>query len=172
MTAARGIGWARGVGFVLGIGLAITAVFGWRLPRGDGRLGADVAIAFLRTGELEVSSTTPIITANGLQPGVSAVGTIDVRNSSGSKLAVDVAAEPSIHDLDALLWVDIVSNGTQIYRGPLGGLRNGADRPFTVSAQQTRTLDVRTWLPTAVDAGFEGRIDEVTLTFQPKVVSP
>jgi hypothetical protein len=171
MNAARRIGWARGIGFVLGISLAVTAVVAWRLPRGTGRLGADVAIAFLQTGELQLSSVTPIITSSGLRPGASAAGTVDVRNSSGSRLSVAVTAEPSTADLDRLLWIDIAAAGKHIYHGPLGDLREGSTQRFTISAQQTRTLDVRTWLPSTVD-GFEGRIDEVTLTFQPRVVSP
>jgi hypothetical protein len=172
MTAERGIGWARGIGFVLGVSLAVTAVLGWRLPRGTGRLGADVAIAFLQTGELQLAETTPLITASGLRPGASATGTVDVRNSSGSRLSVSVTAEPSITDLDRLLWIDITAAGERLFRGPLGELRDGAGRRFTISPLQTRTLDVRAWLPATVTDGFEGRIDQVNLTFQPRVAAP
>jgi hypothetical protein len=171
MSAQRGIGWARGIGFVLGVSLAVTAVLGWRLPRGTGRLGADVAVAFLQTGELQLSETTPLITRSGLRPGGSASGTVDVRNSSGSVLSVSVAAEPSIGDLDELLWLDVVASGKRIYHGPVGDLREGSAQRFTIAPLQTKTLDVRTWIPTAVENGFEGRIDSVTLTFGPKVVS-
>jgi hypothetical protein len=169
MSAERGIGWARIVGFVLGVSLAITAVVGWRLPRGTGRLGADVAIAFLQTGELQLSSVTPIINANDLQPGRSAAGSVEVRNSSPSRLSVGVTAEPSISDLDAVLWIDVSAAGEPLYHGPLGDLRDGSTR-FVISSQQARTLTVRAWLPTDVHDGFEGRIDTVNLTFDPKVV--
>ena len=141
MTAARSIGWARAVGFVLGVSLAISAVLGWRLPRGTGRLGADVAVAFLQTGTLQLSSVTPLINANDLQPGgATATGTVDVRAS-----------------------------GTPLYHGTLGDLRGGS-RPFTISPLQRRTLQVRTWLPTDVSSGYDGRIDEVNLTFHEEVV--
>lgn len=169
MTAARGIGWARGIGFILGVSLAVTAVVGWRLPRGTGRLGADVAIAFLQTGELQLSDTTPLITSSGLQPGATANGTVEVHNSSPVRLSVSIVAQPSITDLDSLLWVEITAAGRRIFHGPLGDLREGSDR-FTISPTQTRTLGVRAWLPTTVDGGFEGRIDEINLTFGQKVV--
>jgi hypothetical protein len=169
MSAERGIGWARIVGFVLGVSLAITAVVGWRLSRGTGRLGADVAIAFLQMGELQLSSVTPIINANDLGPGRSAEGSVEVRNSSPSRLSVGVAAEPSISDLDAVLWIDVSAAGKQLFHGTLGDLREGSTR-FVISPRQARTLSVRAWLPTDVHGGFEGRIDAVNLTFDPKVV--
>jgi hypothetical protein len=169
MSAERGIGWARIVGFVLGVSLAITAVVGWRVPRGTGRLGADVAIAFLQTGELQLSSVTPIINANDLRPGRSAAGSVEVRNSSPSHLSVGITAEPSIADLDTLLWIDVSAAGKPLYHGTLGDLRDGSTR-FVISSQQARTLTVRAWMPTDVHDGFEGRIDTVNLTFDPKVV--
>jgi hypothetical protein len=168
MSAERGIGWARTVGFVLGVSLAVTAVVGWRLPRGTGRLGADVAIAFLQTGELQLSSVTPIINANDLRPGRSASGSVEVRNSSPARLSVAVAAEPSIKDLDSVLWIDVTAAGKPLYHGTLGDLRDGSTA-FVIAPEQTRTLDVRTWLPSDVEAGYEGRIDAVSLTFDPKV---
>jgi hypothetical protein len=170
MTAERGIGWARGIGFVLGISVALTAVLGWRLPRGAGRLGADVAIGFVQTGELQLSAVTPLINASGLRPGASAEGTVGVRNSSGSRLSVVVTAEPSISDLNRLLWIEISVAGTRIFRGPLGELRYGSGR-FRISPQQTRTLDVRAWLPATVDDGYEGRIDSVRLSFDPSAMA-
>ena len=170
MTAARGIGWARGIGFVLGVSLAISAVLGWRIPRGTGRLGADVAVAFLQTGTLQQSSVTPLINANDLQPGgAAAAGTVDVRNSSASTLTVRVKAEPSITDLDPLLWIDVRTSGRSLYRGTLGELRDGS-RAFTISPLQTRTIEVRTWLPTDASTGYDGRIDEINLTFREEVV--
>lgn len=172
MNAARGIGWARGIGFVLGVSLAISAIIGWRLPRGTGRLGADVAVAFLQTGTLQLSTATPLINASDLRPGGAAAnGTVDVRNSSGSTLAVRVKAEPSIADLDSLLWIDVRASGRRVYRGTLGDLRGGS-KAFTISPLQTRTLLVRTWLPTDVTNGYDGRIDEVNLTFHEEVVRP
>lgn len=169
MSAERGIGWARFVGFVLGVSLAVTAVVGWRLPRGTGRLGADVAIAFLQTGELQLSSVTPIINANDLRPGRSAAGSVEVRNSSPSRLSVGVTAEPSISDLDAVLWIDVSAAGRPLYHGTLGNLRDGSTR-FVISSQQARRLTVRAWLPMDVHDGYEGRIDTVNLTFDPKAV--
>jgi hypothetical protein len=169
MSAERGIGWARTLGFVIGVSLAVTAVLGWRLPRGTGRLGADVAVAFLQTGELQLSSVTPIINANDLQPGRSATGTVEVRNSSPARLSVGITAAPSITDLDPVLWIDVSAAGKSLYHGTLGALRGGSAR-FVISPLQTRALDVRTWLPTDIQGGYQGRIDAVTLTFDPKVI--
>ena len=170
MTAQRGIGWARGVGFVLGVSLAVTAVLGWRLPRGTGRLGADVAIAFLQTGELQLSSTSPVVMATGMRPGRSADGSVEVRNSSPSHLAVGVTAEPSSSDLDGVLFVEVTAAGERLYRGTLGGLREGSVR-FAIAPLQTRTLSIRAWLPSDAEGGYEGRVDQVNLDLDPKVVA-
>ncbi|HEX9123630.1 MAG TPA: hypothetical protein VF984_09775 [Actinomycetota bacterium] len=172
MNAERGAGWARGIGFVLGVTLAVTAVFGWRLPRGTGRLGADVVIGFLQTGELHLSDTTPLITASGLQPGASGEGSVEVRNISGSRLGVAVDAQPSIADLDRLLWIEVTAGGTRIFQGPIGELRDGSIQRFAIAPSQTETVDVRTWIPTSAGGGYEGRIEQVNLTFDPKVSQP
>jgi hypothetical protein len=171
MSRQRGIAWARGIGFVLGAGIAVSAIAGWTLPRGTGRPGADVAVVFLQTGELQLSSLTPVIDESSLYPGTPAEGSVDVRNSSGSRLDVGLSAEPSVEALDRLLWIDISAAGRRIFRGPLGALRDGSQR-FTISPLATRTLDVRAWLPASVAGGYEGSIDDVNLTFDPRVVAP
>ncbi len=170
MTVERGIGWARGIGFALGLAVAIAAVVGWALPRGNGRLGADVVIGFLQTGELHISAPAATINAPALYPGGGAGGSVRVRNIGPSPLSVRVQAQPSIGDLDRLLWIDVAASGRRIFRGPVGELRDGSHGRFTIASGQARTIDVRTWLPSSVDGGYEGRIEQVNLTFDPEVV--
>ena len=171
MSMQRRFGWARGAGFVLGIALAVTAVLGWRLPRGTGHLGADVVVAFLQTGEIHVSSATPIVTASGLHPGASARGSVEVHNIGPSRLAVAIEAQRSAGALDRLLWIDITSGSARFYRGPIGGLRAGSPHRFSIVRGAVRTLDVRTWIPADVESGYEGQIEQVDLTFDARATA-
>lgn len=167
----RTIGWARGVGFLLGLSVAMAAVLAWRVPAGSGSLGTDLAVVALPTGELQLSTTGPVVIASGMHPGVAATGSVDVRNHSGSELRIRVAAEPSIRDLDDLLWVEIDGDGRDLFRGTVGELREGASRGFSLQPGETTTLGIRGWLPTSVESGYQGRIIDIGIVFVPEVVT-
>jgi hypothetical protein len=166
----RVIGWARGVGFLLGLSAAIVSVLSWRIPAGSGTLGSDIAIAARPTGELALSTTAPFVISSGMHPGSAATGTVEVRNHSAAVLRISVAAEPSIADLDDLLWIEIDGDGRDLFRGTVGELRAGSTRTFELRPGQTTTLGVRGWLPTSVGTGYQGRIVDVGLVFEPEVV--
>jgi hypothetical protein len=171
MNEARTIGRVRATAFVLGIVGALVTVLGWSVPRGDGALNADVVVTAMPTGELDVTPLDPFISASSLAPGADATGSVAVYNETGATLAIRIGAEPSTRDLDDLLWVEVTSGGRSIYRGTLGGLREGSTSAFTLRSARSTTLDVRTWLPAGTSSGYEGRIDQINLTFDPGVVA-
>ena len=165
---SRGIGWARGIGFVAGLTIALAAVLAWRVPSGSGSLGTDLIVATGPTGELVVSKTGPFISATGLRPGAEAdaqSGSLRVENQTAVTLSIQVQAVPSTTDLDPLLWMAIYVGGKELYRGPIEALREGTPDAFTLASTDKATIDVRTWLPSFVTSGYEGRIANVDLTF-------
>jgi hypothetical protein len=163
----RGLGWARGLGFLAGIAIASLAVLGWRLPPGSGTLGADLVVATAPTGELAVSTTGPIITASGMRPGPAdgaPSAQVELSNRTAALLDVTVVARASTHELDDLLWVQLEGDGEGLFRGPLSELLRGAP-PFRLASGERTTLEVRTWLPGSVSAGYQGRVVTVDLSF-------
>lgn len=170
MSSRRAIGWGRGLGFIAGFAIAVGAVLSWRIPAGTGELGADVSVVALPTGELKLSTTGPFAASSGMHPGSAVMGSVEVSNDTGSELRVTVGAEPSTADLDELLWVELDAGGRDLFRGPLGELRIGTSGAFELRPGETTSLGVRGWLPTSVDGGFQGRIVDLALTFDPRAV--
>lgn len=161
--------WVRGVGLLVGLGLTVAAVATWRVPHATGHLGSDVVIATEPTGELGISPAGPLVTANGLMPGEETAapsGAIQVRNRTGSTLFVQLRGLPSAADLDRLLWVGIDADGSRIFRGPLGDLRSWTEEALTLVPGEHTDLSVRTWLPSSVASGYQGRIETVSLEFR------
>lgn len=170
----RGNGRARGMGFLAGLTIAAVAMLAWRIPTGNGTLGTDLIVATGPTGELAVSQTGPFISATGMHPGAEAdapSGTVKVENQTAVTLSVKVQALPSTRDLDSLLWISINAGDTQLYRGPVGAIRQGTPSAFTLDSTQKATIDVKTWLPRTVTSGYEGRIANVDITFLSTAVS-
>ncbi len=164
----RGNGWARAIGFMAGLTIAAVAVLAWRIPVGNGTLGTDLIVATGPTGELVVSQTGPFISATGMHPGAEAdapSGSVRVENQTAETISVKVRALPSTPDLNSLLWIAIDAGGKQLYRGPVGAIRQGTPNAFTLDSTQKETIDVRTWLPPTVTSGYEGRIANVDITF-------
>ncbi|MDP9343881.1 MAG: hypothetical protein M3Q23_17685 [Actinomycetota bacterium] len=155
---------AFAVGILVVVGLFAWAVNAWAIPRGDGKVGADVTFITGPIGELAVPGGA-FLRGTDLRPGgPSAAGSIPVRNQTGGPLDVTVQALPSIRDLDTLLSVEVSAGSRAVYRGPLSGLEVGSN-PLRLAAGHTQILDVRVWLPASVRDGYQNRIDDVTLAF-------
>jgi hypothetical protein len=170
MNEPRGMGWARGIGFLTGLALATAAIIAWRIPPGNGTLGTDLLVAAVPSGEIQVSTPGPFASGTGVRPGPESngpSGSVEVRNITGQTLPIGVKVTVSISDLDSLLWVDLEAGGRRLYRGPIGELTHGDVPTFTLKSGRSTTIDVRAWLPTSVASGFEGRIANVDLAFEP-----
>ena len=166
MSERIGLGWARGIGFLMGVAAAFALLLSWRVPGGDGRLGADVLVAAASTGEIAVARPGPLLSATGMSPGSeAAAGSLTIYNRSPLTMSVHVKAVPSNHDLDDLLWVSIEANGDNLYRGPLGTLSEGTPNGFLLAPGDGRDLSISAWLPTSAGSGYEARIASIDLTF-------
>ena len=155
--------WPRVAGFVAGLAIVAVLVGTWGVPRGDGRLGADVTFVTGPTGELAIPSG-PVLRATAMEPGDRATGIGSVRNQTGRALGVRIRALPSIGDLDRVLEVGIHAGGRVVYAGPLGGLRTWS-APFRLGSGQRVRLSILASLAGGSGDASRGRIDDVVLQF-------
>jgi hypothetical protein len=150
--------------------IASIAVIAWRIPPGTGTLGTDLVVASVPTGEVQVESPGPFITSPGMHPGPESnapSGTMTIRNIAAAPLTIRVTATVNIGDLDPLLWVALDADGRPLFRGPIGKLEHGSARTFVLPSGADATIGVHVWLPPTVTTGYEGRIANVDLTFEP-----
>ena len=104
----RGDMAVRGAALFLGLAIAFSAVVAWRVPPGEGVLGADVVLAAMPTGELAVDPTGPFLSAAALQPGPEAGAATEelaLTNITAVPQVVRFHAVPAGKDLQDLLWI-------------------------------------------------------------------
>lgn len=169
----RGDMAVRSAAFALGLLVAFGAVIAWRMPPGEGVLGADVIVAAANTGEVHVDPVGPFVSATGLQPGERADAPTEelaLTNITALPQVVRVRALPTGEDLDEVLWVSIVSGDRELFDGPLGELRAGSPDGVTIASGQTRSLDVSVWIPDHAGEDFRGRIESIDLEVLPEAV--
>jgi hypothetical protein len=156
-------------GFLLGLALVAGVALSTRVPDATGSAGADVIISASSNGEVTVTPPGPFARGLGLEPGRArnpAGGTIGVHNSTGSAADVRVRMLRSIHDLDAILQVDVSADGNRVYSGPLGGLEEWSRGSFRLDRGADGHVTVTASLPSTVAKGYEARVADLTLEFQ------
>ncbi|MEX0755249.1 MAG: hypothetical protein WEA54_05170 [Actinomycetota bacterium] len=169
----RGDMAVRGAAFILGLAIAFSAVVAWRVPPGEGVLGADVIVAAANTGVVHADPVGPFLSATGLQPGTegrAASEELSLTNISALPQVVQVRALPTGVDLDEVLWVEVDAAGHRVFRGPLGDLRSASPGSVTIASGQTRTLTVSVWIPEDAAEDFRGRIESIDLEVLPRGV--
>jgi hypothetical protein len=159
--------WARRVGLAVGLAVAAALVLAGRLPAGDGTLGADLVVAAHPTGELGVRPSGPFLQGVDLRPGDEARGEVEVVNQTGVPLEVRVRGLPSSTQLDGLLRIAIEAGDEPVFRGTLGQLRRWSSAALRLEPGGSRTLSVQAWLPASLRGGYEGRVEQVGLEFDP-----
>ena len=138
------------------------------MPPGEGPLGLDLRVTASPTAELAASPAGPLLTATRLVPRTrrsGAEGTAHVVNQTGRPLAVKLRALPSSGDLDELLMLELWADGQPLRRARLGQLRRFGRERFVLASGQTRRVRVRASLPSSVEHGYEGRIEDVRIEF-------
>jgi hypothetical protein len=161
-TGNRIEAYVRRAGVAAGVALVAVLVLAFRVPDGRRTLGADVIMSLSPTGELGVSRPGPFMSVTGLRPGGSFRGETIVHNQTGKGLAVRLRALPDGKDLDRVLQVDVNAEGTRLFHGPLGGLRERT-RAFEFASGARRALRIRASLPGGLKNGYAGRIETVKL---------
>lgn len=149
------------VGLTIGLAVVMLAVSGWRIPGGDGHLGADIFFSSGPTGELEVSPSGPFLRATSMRPGGEAHGSLMLRNQTGARLAIRVRGLPDRPDLDGLLQVEVRSGKVRLFSGTLGRLLRWSHGALVLRSGERGQLDFRAWLPADLKVGYQGRIASV-----------
>lgn len=163
----------RGIGLVLGLAIALLAILAWRLPPGEGSLGADLVMVSGPIGELAVEPAGPFFSAVHMRPGPeadAASAELELLNKTARTLSLQMRVLPSDDDLNDVAWVAVSDGGRDLYRGPLGGLTSWTDRRVSLATGARTTLGFRAWIPDGTGPGYEGRIATVTVEFLPTVV--
>jgi hypothetical protein len=153
----------RAVGFTLGLAIVALALVGWRVPAGNGTLGADVTLYSVENGNLAVSPSGVLALKRGLGEGDELAGRVKVRNRTGKAVRVQLRTPADRPDLDSLLDVEARAGKTLLYRGRLVGLRNWTKRSFALAPGKTQDVSLRAALPK--DAG--GRFATLNLELRP-----
>lgn len=153
----------RAVGFFLGLVIVALALVAWRVPPGDGTLGADVTLFSVENGNLAVSPSGAFAQERGLEQGDDLTGRVTVRNRTGKAMRIQLRAPADRPDLDALLDVEATAGKTVLYRGRLVGLRYWTRKTFVLAPRASQDVRLRASLPQ--DAG--GRFATLSLELRP-----
>lgn len=141
----------RAVGFFLGLAIVALALVAWRVPPGDGTLGADLTFFSVENGNLAVTPSGAFALKRGLEQGDELAGRVTVRNKTGKAIRIQLRAPADRPELDALLDVEATAGKTMLYRGRLVGLRRWTNRSFVVAPHARQDVRLRATLPQ--DAG-------------------
>ena len=145
---------ARAAAFLVGLAIVALALATWRVPPGDGVLGADVTLNAIQHEGLDLSRSGPFAQARGLTDGGTVEGRIAVRNPGAKSVSVRLRAPADRSGLDRMLEVEARAGGAVIYRGRLRGLRRWTRRTFRIHAGQSQTVELRARLRGAAPGRF------------------
>jgi hypothetical protein len=171
-TAARG--WAasrpsrrarrvaRGLGLACGLVAVAVALQSWTVASTGAALGTDLGVVAIAPGELELTTSGPVLQTSAMQPGDAAVrGTLALRNITAAPVRVRVRALPSTPVLDDALALRMIVRGRPFARGSAGALRDWSARHITIGVRQTASITVQAWLRRPA----QGLIGDITLEF-------
>ena len=136
----------RAVGFFLGLAIVALALVAWRVPPGDGTLGADLTFFSVENGNLAVTPSGAFAQKRGLEEGDELAGRVTVRNWTGKAIRIQLRAPADRPELDALLDVEATAGRTVLYQGRLVGLRHWKKRSFAVAPHARQAVRLRATL--------------------------
>jgi hypothetical protein len=152
------------------VGLAVCAVAltSWRVPPGDGAVGADVAFFVVAGDGLSVSPDDVLTSRRAMAPGGADVrARMTVRNPRATAVRVRLRAPADPPGLDRMLRVEATAGRTRLFRGQAGGLRRWTRNSFHLAPRQAREVTLRAWLPAAAGGRHRGRIATLAVEFRP-----
>lgn len=164
---------ARIAGFACGLAVAAGVVISGMTPASHARLGAQLEIETLSTGELAASPDGIFLEADGLEPGgpdAGAHGVSRITNQTATPLDLRARVLPSSRNLDRLLRVRITAAGKRIFDDRLALLREWTQRSFRLRAAHEAEIQVRAWLPASVEPGYEASGTRLTLIWKTRPV--
>jgi hypothetical protein len=134
---------ARAAAFLVGLAIVALALVAWRVPPGDGVLGADVTFFAVEHRGVEVSPSGRFGGARGLATGDRVEGSVTVESSRDRPVRLRLRAPADRSGLDQLLNVEASAGRTILYRGPLRGLRRWTTRSFRLGPGERETVRLR-----------------------------
>jgi hypothetical protein len=171
MTRVRTRRVVRIAGFIAGVAVAALVLMSWQVSSSRPAVGMDLRMVAIAGGELHVSNSGVFLGVTGLKPGgpgSAQRGRVIVSNEGTEELLVQVGAHPSIRELDKLLMVRLRVGGRAVFRGKLGALRSGTNRPFALAARERQTLEASVWLRSSASDGYQGLTTDVSLELEGK----
>jgi hypothetical protein len=132
----------RAAGLLAGLAVAAALVTAWRVPEGDGRVGASVRLTASARGELAVTPTGVLATEPDLRPGDEVSGSVEVRNITALPLTVRVRALPSTPDLGDKVDLDVSASSLTLAPGEARTVRATASMAPGTEDYAGRAADV------------------------------
>ena len=134
---------AKAAAFLVGLAIVALALVAWRVPPGDGVLGADVTFVAVEHRGLDVSPSGRFGGARGLATGDGVEGSVTIRNPRDRTVRLRLRAPADRSGLDQLLRVEATAGHHVLYRGPLRGLRRWTKRSFRLGPDERKTVRLR-----------------------------
>jgi hypothetical protein len=156
----------RVVAAAIGLVLVAGAIAIARPGGGHGGvLPASLRFSAGQDGEVAVLPAAPktFIESGPMRPGSHASGILTLRNETGERLAVGLAALPSSSALDGLARVRIIAAGRTIADSTLQALQDGTEGMVSLAPGAGTRVRVIAVIPADVETGYEGRRVSVRL---------
>lgn len=176
MSAVESTRGARIAGFAVGLVLvAAVAWQTWRVEPTQARLGLDVAVSALPSGEIGIERTKgDVLQASSLTPGDdprAARGLLHVRNLTGRTVVARPHLEGGDPQLDSVLHLELTRRGKRVFSGPAGALRSdAAGVALPMSVGELAGVRLRAFVPASTPDAALGRAARFQLSFKGEVV--
>ncbi len=159
----------RWLAFLAGGAVAVLLLASWQVAGGASRAGATITLEPTFSMDVDLQPAGTKFTRTDLRPSRPDAGldaTLTARNATGHVLVVRLRTTRESGELDRVVALRVGAGRRIVFEGRLGDLRRGT-APFTLPPDTRVPISVRAWIPTAVDAGFEARADNVALELVP-----
>lgn len=159
---------ARVAGLLAGLGLVgIVALGAWRVPASGRPATVGVDVRALSSGEVGAEPAGSVVGPAELVPGGPAVsGRVRLSNRTAAALAARPRVTGGERELDAVVSLTLTVAGRVVYRGPMGGLRDGVSTPVLLPRGGGAVVGVRAHVPEGSAADRAAlRSGRWTLTF-------
>jgi hypothetical protein len=149
----------RAAGLLAGVCLvAVVALQTWRVPASPSAAGAQVELRAVPTGEVGVAPAGPVLRGSLVADGPGLRGRVRLSNRTAQSIAVRPRVTGGDPALDRLVELELTVAGRVVYRGPLGGLRDGVST--SVPLRPSGSATVRAVARVAASAGDEAAARE------------
>jgi hypothetical protein len=158
----------RAAGLLAGMCLvAVVALNAWRVPASPRAAGVEVALRAVPSGEVGVAPAGPLLDGRAvLTPGGPAVrGRVRLSNLTAGALEARPRVTGGDRALDRVVELELTVAGRVVFRGPLGGLRDGVSTPVPLRRSGSATVRVTARVPAGAAEDAVARAGRWTLTF-------